>query len=164
MAWSTPSAQVLGDLITTTIWNQNVKDNVIYIHDRSAPLSCCVATDANAQATGAGSYSVTFDTELLDTDDYHSTSSNTERFIAPVDGLYHLAARFTATGTVNAYIYINGAVTTPEIKSEDITLAWGMIASTVYLSASDYASLYIVTGGETINPSYFSMTLLWSNV
>lgn len=36
MAWSNPSSVTTGDLITSATWNQNVVDNVQYVHDNRA--------------------------------------------------------------------------------------------------------------------------------
>ena len=36
MAWSNPSSVTTGDLITSATWNQNIVDNVQYVHDNRA--------------------------------------------------------------------------------------------------------------------------------
>lgn len=38
MAWSTPSARSTGDLITAATWNQDVVDNVTFLHARKGSM------------------------------------------------------------------------------------------------------------------------------
>lgn len=52
------------------------------------------ATEDQSIANGAGE-SVELDSELFDTAEMHSTEANTERLVAPIDGIYQVNASVT---------------------------------------------------------------------
>jgi len=166
MAWVAPSSRSLGDLITAAIWNQDVVTNPQALYDRSAPLSMCVCTDANNQtAAQAVKTAITFDTEVYDTDDYHSTVSNTSRFTAPVTGLYAVHARALANGSVGEpELKVDGGSFSPMVTSAEQNNAddVAIISAHVYLTATQYVEFCIDGAGadRTINPSFFSIVLL----
>ena len=75
----------------------------------------CRATKSAAQTISTGvTTAVTFDTETFDTDNFHSTSTNTSRMTVPTGkaGKYLVTAGVTfatnATGNREIYIYKNG--------------------------------------------------------
>jgi len=151
-------------------------DDLLYIADSgesNAPkkakvenlrkLSMCVCTDANNQTAAAASQTaITFATEVIDTDGYHSTSSNQSRFVAPVAGLYLVHARATASGDCAApRIYVDGSATVPPIIDGGVS-ASPIATALIYLNASQYVefSLKGSSSDRTINPSFFAIVLL----
>ena len=153
-----------------------VGDDLVYIADSGASnapkkakvenlrkMSMCVCTDANNQTAAAASMTaITFATEVLDTDGYHSTSSNQSRFVAPVAGLYLVHARAVANGDCLApRIYVDGAAATPTI-ADGTTGTTPIATALIYLNASQYVELYIrgSSSDRTINPSFFAIVLL----
>ena len=40
MAWTDPTTRSPGDLITATIWNEDVVDNLDFLHDRVVQIFC----------------------------------------------------------------------------------------------------------------------------
>ena len=159
MAWVTPSVKILGDLITAAVWNQDIVANTLALHSRS----CCIATDANNQTVENETLtSITFDTEVIDTDGYHSASA--ARFYAPVTGVYAVHARAKANGDINApKLTIDGGDFVPPITEaepnnlDDIAT----INAIVYMTAGQYL-LFRISGASAtrvVNPSYFAMVL-----
>lgn len=75
---------------------------------------CALYKSANQSISGSTQTLITFDTELYDTNSYHSTSSNTSRITIPTTGKYRLflkidyAAGSTA-GSRDVYIKKNGS-------------------------------------------------------
>ena len=57
MAWSTPSSQVTGDLITATIWNQNVVNNTKYLKGQAGAVILEDVITGAAGTAAAPSYS-----------------------------------------------------------------------------------------------------------
>lgn len=161
MAWVTPSTKILGDLITAAIWNQDIVANTLALHGRS----CCVCTDANNQTVESGTLTtITFDTEVIDTDSYHNTSTNQERFYAPFTGVYAVHARAKASGDVNPpKLKVDDGDFVPPIteaepnNSSDIAT----INAIVYMTAGQYLIFMISGDGSTrvVNPAYFAMVL-----
>ena len=107
-----------------------------------------------------------WNTEIYDTDNYHSTSSNTERFYAPSDGYYHISATVN-----NSFNYDKSISLTIRINNNptDFTTQYNhyhydgegsgyytayipiSISGIVLLSTGDYISIYC--SGSDINIS-----------
>jgi len=88
---------------------------------------------------------------LFDTNEYapvssmHSTSSNTERFVAPVAGFYvavgGIQYRANVTGQRTLYIYLNGATVLAGVQVAAATTATKIeTLKPVYLNQGDYIS------------------------
>jgi len=80
-------------------------------------FSGCRVTNSVAQTTSnATRVAITFDTETIDTDGFHSTSSNTSRMTVPAGkaGKYEVNAGVTfatnSSGNRETYIFKNGAI------------------------------------------------------
>jgi len=110
---------------------------------------------ADLTLTGGGNTTITWDSEYYDTDNYHSTSSNTSRFTIPSgkSGYYLLIANFfigTQTGTLEAYIKANGT----NIRRFDITTSptKTLAAHTILdLDAADYVEFDFYNTGSSAN-------------
>lgn len=94
---------------------------------------------------GAGAALITWDSEDYDTDSYHSTGSNTERFIAPSNGYYNIS--FSMTGGISASATAN--VITVYLYFRDVSAA----STTLLLSQTRR-----VFDGGTIDAFAFSTT------
>jgi hypothetical protein len=89
MTWSDPESRDTGDLITAAIWNQDVVANMQWLHDNMAGhVAAYVYNSSNIACTGQAPNFLTFDSELFDTDDIHSTTAYPDRLTVPEDGLY----------------------------------------------------------------------------
>lgn len=137
-----------------------------------------------AQTTASGTAAaVVFDTEDLDVDGGHSTTSNTSRYVAQVAGWYWVSGTvgFTgnATGSRLAWLQLNGLVsgttvlgtevgfgTVPNAGHVELTVP----ATLVYLNAGDYIEL-VAFQSSTINLNTFlsgaiqpMMSVLWASL
>jgi hypothetical protein len=116
---------------------------------------------------------VTFNTELYDTDNMHSTVSNTGRLVAPVAGKYHIAARIgfvtNATGGRQGLLRVNGVTNIDQDIDFGPTAAGAcylLLATDYLMAAADYVEVTVVqTSGGALNTSsgfsdtHFSMHL-----
>ncbi|MBN1122789.1 MAG: hypothetical protein JXJ17_17060 [Anaerolineae bacterium] len=112
MTWSDPESRDIGDLITAAIWNQDVVDNVQYLFDNlPGGKSCWVYNTADISWPTGTDTTMTFNSELWDTDDIHSTISNTDRLTAPQDGLYLVGASlyFNQPDCFDLKVFKNGS-------------------------------------------------------
>lgn len=131
---------------------------------------------ANQSIANSTNTTVTWNTEAFDTNSYHSTSTNTERFTIPSakTGYYQLTffARWAgnATGRRISYIYKNNAIA---VSSEAVPLAGGGVGvlcqKVIYCSANDYLDCRVFqTSGGSLDleksndteASYFQITFL----
>lgn len=162
MAWVTPSTKILGDLITAAIWNQDIVANTLALHSRS----CCIATDANNQTVGSGTFTtISFDTNVIDTDSYHVIATNANRFYVPFTGVYAVHARAKADGNIlpPALTVDGGDFVPPITEAEPNNLDdIATINAIVYMTAGQYLLFRIAGDGATrvVKPSYFAIVLL----
>ena len=84
MAWTSPRTWTSGEVVTDTIMNAHVRDNLNaianapYVHVRAVTATTTIGTSATA---------VQWDTEVADTDNMYTSSANT-RVTANTPGLY----------------------------------------------------------------------------
>ncbi len=88
MAWTTPTTRVTGTLITASIWNTDMVDDLIYLHDNLP--ACRVYNSANQSINNTTLTAVTFNSERFDTDSIHSTVSSTSRLTCQTAGVYYI--------------------------------------------------------------------------
>ncbi|MEW2518124.1 hypothetical protein [Actinacidiphila alni] len=143
-----------GDLITGALWNANVKALGDFLTGTPAFWGYQSSAQAVANATFA---SITFDTEIIDTEGGHSTASNTSRYVCQVAGTYSVQASVcwatNTTGFRASRITKNGT-TVP--TSEQITAPVTGFATTAFtatdvaLAVGDYIELggYQSSGGS----------------
>ena len=156
----------------TVISASEVNSNFTELYDKSSNYSVHVTNDVQQSAPTSNTI-VTFNTEIFDNGDFHSTTTNPERLTAPVDGIYLINARLAFTSTNfdrQIVIWLNETDQIGQFAAyadENLYLN----AMTIYhLSASDYVTLDAVqTSGtsQTIDGSdarlEFSMVRLASD-
>lgn len=114
--------------------------------------------NVGASVANAASTALTYSTETIDTDGYHSTSSNTSRLTIPQTGYYQVtaAAEFGANGTGIRQVAIvkNGTSTLGAGRQQAVT-SGGLntlveCSRLLYLTAGDYleAHVYQDSGGS----------------
>ena len=120
--------------------------------DRTAPLAhaCILRNVANYSLATSTVTSIPFTTEDLDTDGFHSASTNPSRITIPagMGGVYTVTAgiyyAISAATAVQAYIFKNNAQVPggtekhEKVTSVDATLSVGAV---LYLQAGDYIEL-----------------------
>src|SRR5262245_7924090 len=86
MGYTTPTTHSTGDLITASIWNTDLVDNIKFLAN---PPACRVynSDDSNG-VVDQTDLAVSFDSERFDTDNMHSTSSNKSRITFNTAGVY----------------------------------------------------------------------------
>lgn len=104
-------------------------------------------TSGQTLTTGSAT-DITFDSEVVDTDGYHSTSSNTDRFTAQFAGPHLLFAmvRFVAnsTGIRRAFFYKNGTTSLWDGRLSNLGAsqpAYVPVVGLVDLDVDDYVTL-----------------------
>lgn len=91
---------------------------------------------------------ITWPVEAFDTDAYHSTSVNTSRFVAPLDGKYIVGCSIkwdsNTSGTRSLYVVVNGGTSTRRAGSY-LPAANGLVqhmTDTLELEQGDYIEFY----------------------
>jgi hypothetical protein len=107
---------------------------------------------------------MTFNSERQDTDNYHSTSSNTSRLTAPSAGFYHITAnsQWAANTTGNRYldVILNGTtVIAADRRSNAGYAGEGSVNVDWYMNAGDYVEMraYQESGGNLAVTAQFSI-------
>jgi hypothetical protein len=88
MAWTAPRTWVTSEVVTAALLNTHLRDNLLWAGFHHG----CRAYKSANQTVGIGATDlVTWNSESYDTDGFHSTSSNTGRFVATVAGYYEVS-------------------------------------------------------------------------
>lgn len=105
-----------GNYLTGALWNAQVKATMDFLMGsgtNGVPRFKGYASTAQSLATGTTDIAITLDTEDYDSDNGHSTSTNTSRYTIQVAGTYlilgTLAFATNATGNRKVGINVNGA-------------------------------------------------------
>lgn len=157
MGYTAPTTRSTGNLITASVWNTDLVDNITFLAN---PPACRVYNTANQSVTSGGSgLLIPFNTERYDTDNMHSTVTNTSRITFNTAGLYlvtaHIQYAGNATGIRLAAIRFNGATDI----AYDIRMNAGAsdttafsIATVYKFAAADYVEvLAFQSSGSTLN-------------
>ena len=121
---------------------------------------CSLYKSANQSISNATFTAVTFDSELKDTDNFHSTSSNTSRITIPAGkgGLYLITGQASfasnATGLRNAEIRKNGSSYFIFWVAPATNGDWsvGSVSNIIELAATDYIEMFVYqTSGGSLN-------------
>ncbi|MEU1731385.1 hypothetical protein [Streptosporangium sp. NPDC020145] len=150
-----PRTWVVGEIVTAAKLNADIRDALNFL--LSPPLwelthSGIIAPASSTQAV------MPFDTEIVDRDNGHSTSSNTSRYTSQTAGYYLVsgAVGFVSNGTGKRELTILLNGTTETYPSSIPGLAAGFTGLTttgrVYLAVGDYVELYVwQNSGGTLN-------------
>lgn len=165
MAWTAPTTRTTGELITASIWNADLTDNLAYLGDlqwRGTNFSALGATydlgtyqgarvyhSANQSLSSGSATPLSFDSERFDTDAYHDTSTNNSRITIPANmgGKYlitgHVAFAADATGYREINVFLNGTTDIANHRTSALSgVSTIMSVATVYsLAATDYVEL-----------------------
>jgi hypothetical protein len=95
-AWTAPRTWVTSEIVTATIMNTHVRDNLLAINSTPKVL---VAHNGGIPQSGAGTWhTVTWDVEVYDTDGMYSAGSN-DRITIQTAGVYWLYGRYKQDAT-----------------------------------------------------------------
>jgi hypothetical protein len=137
VAWNTPRTWIAGEVVTATIMNQDVRDNMTMVGN---PPRCKVHRTATLSLTNNTITLLTWNDETrgYDTDSMHSTSTNTHRVVTNTAGLYlaHLNLEFAANATGFRGIHLN--VSTPAITGKSyLPLTGAAVAAILHCSVEE---------------------------
>jgi hypothetical protein len=130
MAWTTPSTQPTGTMITSTHYKTHIIDNLKYLH---GPPTVRVSRDALLSVTQSTWFDVTFDVEDWDTNSMWSSTAGTKVFCRTA-GKYLVNASggiTTSTGGTIRGIGIrkNSTTGTPEFSATQTEPANGKVST-----------------------------------
>jgi hypothetical protein len=125
---------------------------------------CRVTQSAGQALTGAAWNTLTWDTETYDVTGFHSTSSNTNRLVAPETGVYLISLGVDTATATSGYVEVtlNNTGAAGIIARQAITAAalqFTTVLSFVYvLSANDWVSAEVYPGvnATTAGATFFS--------
>jgi hypothetical protein len=175
-SWTAPASFSSGDTLTAAQMNV-ISDDLKFLKNVDRVR---VYQSASQSVADQAWEHITFDSEDYDSGGLHSTSSNTDRLVAQVDGWYQVKGQVTwesnATGRRDIQIRKNDTssdatagtrwarVNTTAVGSDETMM---QIVADVYLGVNDYVGLYVwqnSTGGLEAKAgsavTWFSMT--WS--
>jgi hypothetical protein len=114
VAWATPRTWIAGEVVTATVMNQDVRDNMTMVGN---PPRCKVHRTATFSVSNNTITLLTWNDETrgYDTDSMHSTATNTHRVNVNTSGLYfnQLNLEWAANATGFRGIHLN--ISTPAI-------------------------------------------------
>ena len=108
----TPSTAAAGNFLTSALWNAQVRDAMTFVTQPPRYNgSCTVLPSAPASGTEVV---IPMDSEDVDSEGGHSTTTNTSRYVCQIAGFYlvtaHLAFTANATGMRVLDIKVNGGI------------------------------------------------------
>lgn len=109
MAWATPRTFVTGEVVTATILNQDIRDNMTTVGN---PPRMKTRRSGTQSLTNNVITALTWDQEFYDTDTMHSTATNTQRGTVNTAGLYEcqINLEFAGNATGHRSVHINHSV------------------------------------------------------
>lgn len=85
MAYTAPTTRATGNLVTASIWNTDLVENIKFLAN---PPACRVYHNANQNVNDSASTALAFNSERWDTDSMHDTATNNSRITINTAGLY----------------------------------------------------------------------------
>lgn len=154
-----PATFVAGTAPTDVNLN-SLRDGINFL--LNPPRVLLTNSAAQSVASGGGGTSLTFDTEVYDTDAMHSTAANTDRITINTDGTYMVSmsarTQFNSAGpTRQMRLHKNGAVFAYSDPAAALTLDVPCVAGD-YLQAVVYqnSGVALLYGGAGIDAAHFS--------
>lgn len=144
-----PRTWTVGELLTAAKLNTDLRDGLNFL--LSKPFAILGKT-AN-QTIASGSAMVSWDSETIDRDGGHSTSTNNSRYISQTAGWYQVVAALAWTagsGQIQATVYKNGSLLSPSLLDFDVPSAAAAVNTVVgfaFLSVADYIEVQGFNGG-----------------
>lgn len=144
MGWVGQRQRATGDLIDADVWNYLHVDSQIFSEYQIQ--SGAFVTKSGAQLCAANDL-VTFDTEVLDTDDYHESVTNPERLTSAVSGPVILSYYVPTDIAASFTLMVNGNVFVGAFEGTST-----IFCKTIYLApaAGTYMTLRCNTNGATV--------------
>lgn len=146
MAWTTPRTWVTSEVVSASLLNTHVRDNLNALY--SPPYAHVYQTTATSLANAAWT-TIGFDTETADSTNMHDTSTNNSRITIGTAGLYLVVgqvafATTSSTGSRSAQVTLNGTTqlitSSPASALAHTTIVTGFVQCTAgqYLELKAY--------------------------
>jgi hypothetical protein len=138
--------EVPGNFNTSALWNANILGGLNYLF---APVRFKGYASTGQSFTSTTTSAVlTLDTEIVDSDGGHSTTTNTSRYTAQTAGLYIVTGSVcfasNATGTRTLQVFLNGVGVTGSAVQSAASGSNGtsvFTATMVQMAVGDYVEL-----------------------
>lgn len=141
-----PYTAATGNFLTSALWNAQVRDGLAFL--LSPVRFKAYSSVAQSFASATTSTVLTLDTELVDSDGGHSTTTNTSRFVCQTAGLYFVggsvcfATNSTGTRTLNIFVNGTGVIGAANQCGPSTTNGTSVVTNTlVQLVVGDYVEL-----------------------
>jgi hypothetical protein len=160
-------------MATTTTYGWTTPDDTSLVKDGASAIRslgsaidsnltnklCILKKTADQSTNNATNTSITFDDEIVDTNGFHSTATNTDRITIPagLDGYYEIWAKadFNTNGTGRRTVFINkngSLVTEGEITPNSSTYPSAYAFFIMDLDVGDYITMSAQqTSGGSLN-------------
>lgn len=134
MAWTSPGTVVVGQLLTASLWNIQVRDNML------VQAACARVFHNAAQSIAHNTVTVlAFNSERYDTDTIHDTVTNNSRLTCKTAGKYTITGNAEWAGNASGFrelaILLNG---TTIIGTNDLSVG-GVAGTLSHCVSTEYA-------------------------
>lgn len=137
-----------GNFWTSALWNANILNGLNYLFAPVRFKGYSSTTQSIANGSSSGSV-LTLDTEIVDSDGGHSTTTNTSRYTAQTAGLYYVSGSVcfatSATGARTLQVFLNGAAVFGSAVQAAAQSANGgsvFTSTLVQMAVGDYVELF----------------------
>lgn len=151
LAVPAPPARYAGTRVTAAVYGSDVTDSTNFLANPPFATLTVTTPQAGPASSGAPNVALQFDTEVDDTYNGHSTSTNNSRYTAVVAGRYRVRAAVcwnpNATGARVMQLYKNGTavpyaqVQGPAAPATNFSIP--ELTATVYLAVGDYLEAWV---------------------
>lgn len=142
MPYTAPTTRATSNLITATIWNTDLVDNITYLAN---PPACRVYHNTTQSIPHITLTKLSFNSERFDTNTMHDTVTNNSRITFNTAGLYIVGFCFEMVGGADynmcyGDIYLNNTTALVDQRSRaGANSQWGASMTTVYkFAVADY--------------------------
>lgn len=135
-----------GNFWTSALWNANVLGSLNYLFSPVRFKGYSSVTQAIP--TGTSAVPLTLDSEIVDSDGGHSTTTNTSRYVCQTAGLYFVSGAVcfatNGTGSRAVNVMVNGVTAGGSLiqaAPQSVNGSSVFSATTVQLTVSDYVEI-----------------------
>ncbi|MFE2352202.1 hypothetical protein [Kitasatospora cineracea] len=176
MALAVPTAptRYAGSNITAAVYKADVTDSVAFLANPPVATLTVTTPQAGPASSGAPNAALQFDTEVVDTYNGHSTSTNNSRYTAVVAGRYKVRAAVcwnpNSTGARVIQFYKNGSAISyaqaqlPASPATNFSIP--NLEARIDLAVGDYVEAWVAQnsgGALAIVAAGTTMQILWEH-
>lgn len=153
MVLSVPSLsdRASGSRLTGAIYKNDITDSVNFLANPPLAVLTVTTPQSGPASSAAANAALQFDTEITDTYNGHSTSTNNSRYTAQVAGWYWIRSAVcwspNATGNRVMALYVNGAMVpyaqTQQPASSATNFTITEVSSNIPLALGDYVEAWV---------------------